>query len=53
MLVATPKPRVVKLVISPRGEEPFLVVGSSRQGIHYEIKIDLGGVAGVVAASDW
>jgi hypothetical protein len=49
MLVATPKPRVVKLVTSPRGEEPFAVVGSSRQGIRYEIKIDLGGVAGVVA----
>lgn len=49
MLVATPKPRVVKLVISPRGEESFSVGGSPRQGIHYEIKIDLGGVAGVVA----
>ena len=49
MLVATPKPRIVKLVISSRGEEPFSVVGSSRQAIHYEIKIDLGGVAGVVA----
>jgi hypothetical protein len=49
MLVATPKPRVVKLEISPHGEEPFSVVGSSRQGIRYEIKIDLGGVAGVVA----
>lgn len=49
MLVATPKLRVVKLVISPHGEEPFSVGGSPRQGIHYEIKIDLGGVAGVVA----
>jgi len=49
LLVATPRPRVVKLVISARGEEPFSIVGFSRQGIHYEIKIDLGGVAGVVA----
>lgn len=49
MIVATPKPRLVKLVISPRGEEPFSVVGSSRKAIHYEIKIELGGVAGVVA----
>ena len=49
MLVATPKPRIVKLVVSSRGEEPFSVVGSSHQAIHYEIKIDLGGVAGVVA----
>ncbi len=49
MLVATPKPRIVKLVVSSRGEEQFSVVGSSRRAIHYEIKIDLGGVAGVVA----
>jgi hypothetical protein len=49
MVVATPKPRIVKLVVSSRGEEPFWVVGDSRKAIHYEIKIDLGGVAGVVA----
>ena len=49
MLVATPKPRLVKLAISYRGEETFLVVGSPRKAIHYEIKIELGGVAGVVA----
>jgi hypothetical protein len=49
MLVATPKPRVVKLVLSKRGEEDFLVGGSPRKAIHHEIKIELGGVAGVVA----
>jgi hypothetical protein len=49
MLVATPKPRIVKLVVSSHGEEPFSVVGSSHQAIHYDIKIDIGGVAGVVA----
>jgi hypothetical protein len=49
LLVATPKPRLVKLAISSRGEEPFSVVGSPRKAIHYEIKIELGGVAGVVA----
>jgi hypothetical protein len=49
MLVATPKPRIVKLVISNRGEEPFSIVGSPRKAIHYTIKIELGGVAGVVA----
>jgi hypothetical protein len=49
MLVATPKPRLVKLVVSPEGEEPFSVVGSSRQGIRYEIKIELGGLPGVIA----
>lgn len=49
MVVLTPKPRVVKLAIASRGEEPFSVLGGSRKAIHYEIKIDLGGVVGVVA----
>ena len=49
MLVATPKLRLVKLVISPRGEEPFSLSGSSRKALRFEIRIELGGVAGVVA----
>lgn len=49
MLVATPKLRLVKLAISPRGEEPFSLPGSARKAMRYEIKIELGGVAGVVA----
>jgi hypothetical protein len=49
MVVATPKPRLVKLAISPRGEEPFSLVGSSRKAMRYEIKIELGGVTGMVA----
>ena len=49
ILVASPKPRLVKLAISSRGEETCSVVGSPLKAIHYEIKIELGGVAGVVA----
>lgn len=49
MLVATPKPRLVKLAISSRGEEDFSVAGSSRKALHYEIKFEIGGVAGLVA----
>jgi len=49
MLVASPKPRLVKLVISNRGEENCSVAGARRKATHYEIKIDLGGIAGVVA----
>lgn len=49
MLVATPKPRLIKLAISPTGEEPFSLVGSSRKAMRYEIKIELGGVSGMVA----
>jgi hypothetical protein len=49
MVVATPKPRLVKLAISPRGEESFSIVGEKRKAMHFEIKIELGGVAGVIA----
>jgi hypothetical protein len=49
MVVATPKPRLVKLVLSSLGEEIFSAAGSSHKAIHYQIKIELGGVAGVVA----
>lgn len=49
MLVATPKPRLIKLTISPAGEEPFSLVGSSRKAMRYEIKMELGGVTGMVA----
>jgi hypothetical protein len=49
ILATTPSPRMVTLSIAPRGEEPFSIAGSSRKAVHYEIKIELGGVAGVVA----
>lgn len=49
MLVFSPKPRLAKLDISSTGEDAYSVVGSPRKAIHYEIKIKLDGVAGVVA----
>ncbi len=49
ILVAAPDPRIITLVISPHGEEPYSLAGSSRKGTHYEIKIEIGGVAGIVA----
>lgn len=49
MIVATPKPRLVKLVISNRGEDNYSLLGTSRKSTHYEIKIDLGGIVGVIA----
>jgi hypothetical protein len=49
MVVATPKPRLVKVVITPHGEEPFSLVGSHRKAMRFVLKIELGGVAGVVA----
>jgi hypothetical protein len=49
MVAASPKPRLVKLVITPQGEDSFSTGGSSRKAIHYVVKVDIGGVAGVVA----
>lgn len=49
MLVATPKPRLIKLAITPAGKETVSIAGFPRQAIKYEIKLELGGVAGIVA----
>lgn len=49
MLVSTPKPRIVKLKISPAGEDSFSVAGSGAKAIRYSIKIDIGGITGVAA----
>jgi len=49
MVVATPKPRLVKMAISAPDEASFSVGGETHKASHYEIKIELGGVAGVVA----
>jgi hypothetical protein len=49
MLAATPKPRLVQLAISPRGQEPFSVGGSQRTALHYVLKVEIGGVAGAIA----
>ena len=49
MVVATPKPRLVKLAISSQGTEPFSLGTSSHKATLYTIKIEIGGLAGLVA----
>ena len=49
VVVATPKPRLVKLVITPRGEGSFTVAGIKKTATDYGAKVDIGGVAGAVA----
>lgn len=49
LLVPTPKPRVVKLKISPLGEDSFTIAGSAAKAIRYVVKVDVGGIAGLVA----
>jgi hypothetical protein len=48
-VAATPKPRLVKLAISNAGEDPFKTGGIARTAIHYTLKVEIGGIAGVVA----
>lgn len=49
MLVATPKPRIVKLVITPQNEDSFLIEGTKYQATQYVAKVEIGGVSGAVA----
>jgi hypothetical protein len=48
-VATTPKPRVVQLVIRPQGEERFFTAGAPHKAMHYDVKVEIGGVAGVVA----
>ena len=48
-IAATPKPRLVKLELSIAGTEPFTVAGSPRRATHYVLKVEIGGVAGLIA----
>ena len=48
-LVASPKPRVVRLSIKPEGMERYRLAGVARQAKKYNIHIELGGITGIVA----
>jgi len=49
MLIAASKPRVVKLAIAPSKEDTFYVAGAPYKAREYVIKIEIGGIAGVIA----
>jgi hypothetical protein len=49
MIAATPKPRLVKLVISPEGEGRFSAGGPTLKATQYRMKVEIGGVLGVLA----
>ncbi len=48
-VAATPKPRLVTLVATSVGSEPFMTGGGSRLATHYVVKIDIGGMQGFLA----
>ena len=49
LVVTTPKPRIVGLAISAQGEDTFVLGGNNRKATHYIVKIEIGGVTGLVA----
>jgi hypothetical protein len=49
LVAATPKPRLVKLAITVAGEEPFSTGGAARKATHYVLKVDIGGISGLLA----
>jgi hypothetical protein len=49
LVAATPKPRIVKLEVTLEGEDSFSIGRSQRKAAHYRIKVNLGGVVGLVA----
>ena len=49
MIVAAPKPRVVTLNMMPQAPGTFYLAGMARKATVYEIKIEIGGLAGIIA----
>jgi hypothetical protein len=50
MVAAAPKPRLVKLAITREGEDIFSIAGgAARKAMHYVVKVEIGGLAGIVA----
>ena len=48
-VAATPKPKLVTLAIANAGDEPFSTGGIGRRATHYVLKVDVGGIEGVLA----
>ncbi len=48
-VIATPKPQVVKLSISPGGEDTFSVAGVRQKAMRFVVKVELGGLKGLLA----
>ncbi len=48
-VAATPKPRLVKLALSSAGQDRFSTGGTGREATHYVLKVEIGGLRGVIA----
>jgi hypothetical protein len=49
LVAATPKPRLVKLEVSAAGKDSLSIGGTAHTATHYVIKVDIGGVSGLIA----
>jgi hypothetical protein len=49
LIVATPKPTLVKVAITAAGPDRFSIGGSGRQATHYVLKVELDGITGFLA----
>ena len=49
MIVASPKPLIVKLVINSEGEDSFTTGTASHKSTRYKVHIDIGGIKGAIA----
>jgi hypothetical protein len=49
MVATTPKPRLVELAIFPQGQEPFSIGSYRHKASHYVVKVQIGGVTGLLA----
>jgi hypothetical protein len=49
LVVATPKPRLIKLKLAAPASEAFSLGTSARRAAHYVLKVDIGGLTGLVA----
>jgi hypothetical protein len=49
MVVATPKPLLIKIVMTAEGEDTFTTGSVAHKATRYKVHVDIGGVKGVVA----
>lgn len=49
MIVATPKPLLIKLVITAAGEDSFSTSSAAHKATRYNVKVDIPGIRGVLA----
>jgi hypothetical protein len=49
MIAPSEKPRLIHLLVAGEGEDPLTIGGIRRKATNYRIKIELGGVTGLVA----